>query len=83
MSSFFTFTPKQCFQTSLIKKIFSMKHFITADTHFGHANIIKYCQRPFKDVEAMDKALIRSWNERVKPEDTVFKKNDKIEGLIF
>ena len=60
-----------------------MKHFITADKHFGHANIIKYCQRPFKDVEVIDKALIRSWNERVKPEDTVFKKNDKIEEFIF
>ncbi len=49
-----------------------MKYFITADTHFGHTNIIRYCGRPYSDLEAMDKALIRNWNERVMPEDTIF-----------
>ena len=49
-----------------------MKYFLTADTHFGHANIIKYCQRPFKDIEEMDSMLVQHWNQRVKPEDTVF-----------
>ncbi|KOR30496.1 hypothetical protein TI04_05525, partial [Achromatium sp. WMS2] len=24
--------------------------FFTADTHFGHANIIKYCHRPFDSI---------------------------------
>ncbi len=33
-------------------------NFFTADLHFGHANIIKYCKRPFTDVAAMDRALI-------------------------
>ncbi|MDD5356122.1 MAG: hypothetical protein PHY56_06270 [Candidatus Omnitrophica bacterium] len=49
---------------------------LTADLHLGHANIIKYCNRPFKDVEEMDKTLIRKWNERVKPEDTIIHVGD-------
>ena len=41
------------------------------DTHFGHANIIRFDGRPFKDVEEMDRELIRLWNETVSPDDTV------------
>ena len=29
--------------------------FWTADTHFFHRNIIKYCDRPFKDEDEMNK----------------------------
>jgi calcineurin-like phosphoesterase family protein len=43
----------------------------TSDTHFGHANIIKYTGRPFRDVKHMDETLVRNWNARVKPEDIV------------
>jgi len=32
--------------------------FFTSDTHFGHENIIRYCQRPFADVGEMDRELI-------------------------
>jgi len=52
------------------------KTFYTADLHLGHANIIKYCNRPFRDVEHMNDTLIRSWNSRVKPEDTVIHNGD-------
>ena len=48
------------------------KTFFTSDTHFGHENIISYCERPFKDANDMNIKLIRNWNERVKPEDTVY-----------
>lgn len=48
-----------------------MKLFLTSDCHFGHDNIRKYCNRPFKTVEEMNARIIKNWNERVKPEDTV------------
>jgi calcineurin-like phosphoesterase family protein len=49
-----------------------MRYFLTSDLHLGHANIIRYCMRPFSDCEKMDEALIRNWNQRVKSEDSVF-----------
>ena len=49
---------------------------ITADHHFGHANIIRFCDRPFADAAEMDAALIARWNEMVAPEDTVYHLGD-------
>lgn len=52
------------------------KVWFTADTHFGHKNIIRYCQRPFVDVEEMNRALIENWNSVVSPDDLVFHLGD-------
>ena len=46
--------------------------FFTADLHFGHENIIKFCNRPFDTVEAMNKALINNWNQAVGHDDEIY-----------
>lgn len=48
----------------------------TADHHFGHANIIRNCTRPFSSVEDMDEALIANWNAVVGPDDDVWHLGD-------
>lgn len=52
------------------------KIWFTADSHIGHRNIIKYCQRPFSDVEEMNKTLISNWNKVVGINDYVFHLGD-------
>jgi calcineurin-like phosphoesterase family protein len=51
-------------------------YWFTADTHFNHANVIKYCQRPFASVDEMNQALIDNINERVQPGDTLYHLGD-------
>jgi len=48
--------------------------FVIADLHLGHANIIRYCSRPFlgSDVAEMDTVLIRNWNFVVGPTSRVY-----------
>ena len=55
---------------------FAENIFFTADTHFNHENIIKYCKRPFKDVEEHNNELIRRWNEKVPKNGIVFHLGD-------
>jgi len=34
--------------------------YFTADTHFGHANIVKMCEWPYPDIESMNEAMIEA-----------------------
>ena len=54
-------------------------HF-TADQHFGHGNIIRYCNRPFRSVDEMNAVLIERWNSVVKPDDIVYQLGDFVWG---
>lgn len=47
-------------------------HFYIADTHFGHGNIIRLCNRPFETVVQMDEVMISNWNSRVSDKDDVY-----------
>lgn len=48
--------------------------YVISDLHLDHANIIRYCARPFSfsDVNEMNQVLVRNWNITVKSDDTVY-----------
>jgi calcineurin-like phosphoesterase family protein len=50
--------------------------FFTSDTHFGHKNIIEYCERPFASIEEMDDVIVDKWNEKVGKYDHVYHLGD-------
>ena len=54
------------------------KIFFTSDTHFYHANILKFCSgtRKYNNIEEHNESLIAIWNERVKPNDVVYHLGD-------
>jgi hypothetical protein len=52
--------------------------FFTADTHFNHANIISFCQRPFAAVAEMNEALIAKTEKGT----VIFSPNPRIQPRI-
>lgn len=63
-----------------------MSLFFTSDTHIGHrgnpnkpgdrGGIIGMAKRPYKTIEEHDEDLIRRWNAKVGPDDTVWHLGD-------
>lgn len=68
------------------------KVFFTSDFHLFHNNVLKFDNRPFKDVHEMHTAIETRWNEVVGPNDIVIylgdlsfaRKEDKayVEGMM-
>ena len=56
--------------------------FFTADLHFGHENIIRYCDRPFRSVAEMNAGLVDRWNATVSDSDEVWILGDVAMGHI-
>jgi len=68
-----------------------MDQFFISDTHFGHANIIRYCHRDFRDEHEMNHHMIVQWNSVVRIGDIVHHGGDfafrchpkKLEEIIW
>lgn len=54
--------------------------YFTADTHYGHRNVIKFCDRPFDSAEHMEDEMVLRWNSRVRDGDTVYHLGDFVLG---
>jgi len=54
----------------------SRQTFFVSDMHFGHKNIIEYCNRPYVTVDGMNNDLILKWNKTVNKEDLVYHLGD-------
>ena len=48
----------------------------TSDTHFGHANAIKFTNRPFENVEEMEDVFVKNINSLVKADDELYHLGD-------
>ncbi|WP_435066741.1 metallophosphoesterase [Haloplanus sp. C73] len=48
-----------------------MARYVISDHHFGHANIIEYCDRPFSSVGEMNTTLLDRHYETVEAEDVL------------
>ena len=58
--------------------------FLVSDTHFGHNGVCHFTRndgtklRPWDTPDEMDEAMIKLWNERVKPTDKVYHLGDVV-----
>ena len=53
-------------------KEINKKIYFYADPHFGHKNVIKYCNRPFANVSEMNSTLIKNFNKTVEHDAIIY-----------
>lgn len=49
-----------------------MKRLYIADLHYGHKNALAFDNRPYKNIDEMNDALINNWNAVVQPGDICY-----------
>lgn len=49
-----------------------MANYYIADLHLGHANVIRFDNRPFDNIDEMESEIVQRWNKRITPKDTVY-----------
>lgn len=59
--------------------------FLVSDTHFGHAGVCKFTRpdgvtkiRPWDNPEEMNEAMVKLWNDTVRPNDKVYHLGDVV-----
>lgn len=55
--------------------------YVISDHHFAHANIIRYCNRPFSSEDEMNVVMEERWNAKVRDDDVVMYLGDLTAGL--
>jgi calcineurin-like phosphoesterase family protein len=58
------------------------EEYVISDTHFSHSNIIKYCDRPFKNYHSMNERMVELWNNTVTDDDIIFHLGDVTFGKL-
>ena len=48
-----------------------MNYYIS-DLHFLHKNCIQFDERPFSDIEEMQRVMVEKWNRKITNGDTVY-----------
>lgn len=54
----------------------SLDQKVTSDTHFGHNNVISYCNRPYADADHMDADMVNRWNAEIGQDDKLIHLGD-------
>lgn len=56
---------------------------LVSDTHFGHAGVCRFTRsdgvtklRPWDNPDEMDEAMVKAWNDRVRPNDKIYHLGD-------
>ena len=59
--------------------------FLVSDTHFGHTGVCRFMRRdgvtklrPWDDADEMNEAMVKAWNDRVRPNDKVYHLGDVV-----